>query len=620
MRNIVLAIISILFLQYCEYSPNTRTQIAIVGGGASGVSAALQAARMGNEVLIIESTEWLGGMLTSAGVSAIDGNHNMPSGIWGEFRSHLYDHYGGPDSVFTGWVSRTLFEPSVGNEILQKMVAQEENITVLNGWLIDSVTVVDNQITKAHFFNQDNERKTVIADVFIDGTEYGDLLALAGASYSLQMETFEETKEDAAPREKHPYVQDLTYVAILEDIGPNSLSLVEKPANYDASEFDCMCKQVCTKPAQDLIDCDFMLDYGRLPNDKFMINWPTKGNDYYAEILEKNYTERDSILHLAKEFTQSWIYFMQTVGGYTNLVLAENEFPSEDGYPLIPYIRESRRLVGVDRLFLYDIIDPYALPERTIYKSGIAVGDYPVDHHRKKNPVPKQFDFPKIPSYNVPYGTLVPETINGLLVAEKSISVSNLVNGTTRLQPVVLQLGQAAGAAASLAVQGGKQPRDIDVRELQKVLLDAGMWLMPYMDTQPDNPAFTSIQRVGLSGIMRGEGIPFQWANETRFYPDSTVEISNFEEILTRLGLTGGANATDLVSQEQAISFFAASLNITNQSIPEETWYKNTNEMLGFSGDDTPITRGQLAWLVDNLFDPFNSDPVGIGYPNPLLD
>lgn len=619
MKRYLLPLFALLFLVNCSEQPAIQTEIAIVGGGASGVTAALQAARMGQNVVIMEPTEWLGGMLTSAGVSAIDGNHNLPSGIWGEFREHLYEYYGGPDSVFTGWVSRTQFEPSFGNQVLQKMVAEEENITVNYGWYIDSVTVVNNRITEAHFTDRNGGSISVIAQVFIDGTEYGDLLALAGAEYSINMETFDQTKEEAAPREPLPYVQDLTYVAILEDIGTDG-PIVEKPDSYDPAEFDCMCKQVCSENIEDLIDCDYMLDYGRLPNDKFMINWPTKGNDFYAEILEKSYDERDSILAYAKEFTQSWIYFMQTEGGYTNLQLAADEFPSEDGYPLIPYIRESRRLVGLDRLFLYDIKDPYAMPERPLYKTGIAVGDYPVDHHRKKNPVPNQFDFPKIPSYNVPFGSLIPQEVDGLIVADKSISVSNLANGTTRLQPVVLQLGQAAGAAAALAVQNEVEPREVNVRELQEVLIDADMFLMPYMDLQADHPAFEASQKVGLSGVMRGEGIPYLWANETRFYPDSVVQRDNLNEILNRLQLPD-FNRNELTQQSVLGYLVDQSGDFSGiDEVEAQSWYQNESRELGFIGDRSPITRIQLAWLIDNIYDPFTADQVQIGFENPKLD
>lgn len=623
MRSLIVILFFTLFSNACSNSSNNESEIVIVGGGASGVAAALQAARMGANVTVIESTDWLGGMLTSAGVSAIDGNHKMPSGIWGEFRSHLYDYYGGPDSVFTGWVSNTLFEPSVGNQILKKMVAEEPNIKVLHGWLIDSVLLKNDRITTASFKNEEGETLSISAKVFIDATEYGDLLALAGADYSRTMETFEETKEESAPKEAHPYVQDLTYVAILKDFGKGTNHTIAKPENYDPAPFDCMCKQVCTEKKEDLLDCDFMLDYGHLPNDKYMINWPTKGNDYYAEILEKTYAERDSILQEAKDFTLSWVYFMQTVGGYTNLGIAEGEFPTEDNLPLIPYIRESRRVDGVDRLFLYDIQNPYLITERPIYKTGIAVADYPVDHHRKKNPVPKQIEFPKIPSYNVPYGSLIPKTVDGLIVAEKSISVSNVVNGTTRLQPVVIQIGQASGAAAALSIQKGTEPRDINVRELQHELLQAGMFLMPYMDVQPENYAFESVQRVGLSGIMKGEGIPVAWANETRFYPDSVLTIENFIEIMDRLDITVEISTSEKLTQEKAISILLTGKNSEVSSIDEltqEEWYQKGYANMEFSVEDQPITRQQLAWLIDHIFDPFNTFPVEIGLPNPLLD
>ncbi len=617
----VIAFLS-LFLINCSDVPEIETEIAIVGGGASGVSAAIQAARMGKEVLLIESTEWLGGMLTSAGVSAIDGNHKMPSGIWGEFREKLYDHYGGPGAVFTGWVSNTQFEPSIGNQFLKEMVTAEPNITVIYGWKLTSAKLDGNKLKKILLVNESGEKTSVLAEVFIEATEYGDLIAAAGADYDIQMETRDKTGEESAPIEPHPYVQDLTYVAILEDYGDSTDNTIPKPENYNPEPFDCVCKQVCSNPPEDLIDCDFMLKYGKLPNNKYMINWPTKGNDFYAEILEKNYEEREQILDDAKNETLSWIYFMQTEGGYTNLGISKTEFPTEDNLPLIPYIRESRRVQGVDRLYLYDIKNPYAIPERPVYKTGIAVGDYPVDHHRKKNPVPKQIEFPKIPSYNVPYGSLIPEEIDGLIVAEKSISVTNVVNGTTRLQPVVLQLGQAAGAAAALGVESGIQPRDISVRALQEELLESDMWLMPYFDVTPDDFYFKSVQKVGLAGIMRGEGIPVAWANETRFYPDSVVTGSNFNSVVSRLGFDAQFDIGNTVTTNEALESFWMLKNKPEDS-PEnyfksKTWFTDWKSEKGIQESKT-LKRAELAFLVDQLFNPF-AEEVEIGFLNPIVD
>ena len=104
------------------------TDVLIIGGGASGVTSGIQSARMGANTLILEESTWLGGMLTSAGVSAVDGNYRLPAGLWGEFKNRLSDYYGGLDSLKTGWVSNVLFEPSVGNKILHEMVAAENNL------------------------------------------------------------------------------------------------------------------------------------------------------------------------------------------------------------------------------------------------------------------------------------------------------------------------------------------------------------------------------------------------------------------------------------------------------------------------------------------------------------
>ena len=67
------------------------TDVLVVGGGTGGTAAALQSARLGARTIVAEPTPWLGGMLSAAGVSATDGNHRLPSGIWREFRQRIYD-------------------------------------------------------------------------------------------------------------------------------------------------------------------------------------------------------------------------------------------------------------------------------------------------------------------------------------------------------------------------------------------------------------------------------------------------------------------------------------------------------------------------------------------------
>ena len=131
MRNYFLTLYLLIALCFTACSHwDDSVDVLIVGGGASGVTAGIQSARMGTKTLIVEETDWLGGMLTSAGVSAVDGNYDLPAGLFGEFRGHLADYYGGLDSLKTGWVSGVLFEPSVGNKIVHEMVGVEKKLKV----------------------------------------------------------------------------------------------------------------------------------------------------------------------------------------------------------------------------------------------------------------------------------------------------------------------------------------------------------------------------------------------------------------------------------------------------------------------------------------------------------
>jgi hypothetical protein len=170
--------------------------------------------------------------------------------------------------------------------------------------------------------------------------------------------------------------------------------------------------------------------------------------------------------------------------------------------------------------------------DQALYRTGIAVGDYPVDHHHGKNPAAPKIYFPGIYSFNIPLGALIPEKLNGMVVCEKGISVSNLANGSTRLQPCVLLTGQSAGALAALAIQSNLEPRQVPVRSVQHTLLESKTFLMPYMDVAIADPAFAAIQRMGATGVLKGLGKNEGWANKTYFQPDSLCVAKNLLEDL----------------------------------------------------------------------------------------
>ena len=187
--------LSLLFFSSCrENIPVYETDLLVVGGGASGIMAGIQASRMGIKTMVTEETDWLGGMLTAAGVSAIDGDHHLPSGLWGEFRSRLYQYYGGKDKVSTGWVSNTLFEPNVGASILLDMAEEEENLSLQFHYQFLQVTREGNKVTGAYFEDfRDHAKIRVKAKITIDATELGDVLANAGCQYAIGMDYNEMT-------------------------------------------------------------------------------------------------------------------------------------------------------------------------------------------------------------------------------------------------------------------------------------------------------------------------------------------------------------------------------------------------------------------------------------------
>lgn len=501
--------------------------LIIIGGGASGTSAGIAAGRMGTKTLILESSSWVGGMLTSAGVSAIDGNHRLPSGIWGEFRDSLIARYGSQQALATGWVSNTLFEPKVGQEILKNMLLSTPNLELSLESQWNSASYNNGQWTVT--YRRENKDWIVTSKILIDASELGDVAASIGLPYRLGMDARSEIGEEFAPEKSNSIIQDLTFVATLQDFGKGNDRTIPKPEGYDPAEFACACAHA--DPITDqapTLDCDKMLAYGKLPNGKYMINWPNCGNDHYVNLVELSPEERLLEIEKAKQTTLRFVYYIQHELGYKHLGLAENEYPSQDQLPLIPYHRESRRFEGMVTFTLPHIRSPYQT-ENPYFKTGIAVGDYTIDHHHKKNPNAPAIDFIKIrvPSYTIPLGALVPKNHPALILAEKSISVSNIVNGATRLQPVVLGIGQASGVLASVAINQGSSLQNVSIRQVQQELLDQKAFLMPFLDVSLSDPHFQVIQKAGALGILKGEGVPYLWANQTWFHPDRMV--SEFE-------------------------------------------------------------------------------------------
>lgn len=578
------------------------TPILIVGGGASGVTAGIAAARLGTEALIVEETPWVGGMLTAAGVSAIDGNKNLPAGLWGEFRDSLVCYYGSREALRTGWVSDVQFEPNVGEKIMRQMINREKNLSLMNGWTPVGVKHLDDGRWTVDFTNAEGETLTTTSTVLIDATELGDIAAMAGVGYDLGMESKAETGEEVAPAEANSIIQDLTYVAILKDYGHDVK--IEKPQGYNPDDFACAAwNDVCVTPKEPerMWRPEKMITYGALPNKKYMINWPIEGNDFYVNLVELTPEQRKEAIAAAKDFTMKFVYFIQNELGMSNLGLADDEYPTDDLLPFIPYHRESRRIHGKVRYTVTDMCSPYA--GEPLYRTCIAVGDYPVDQHHKRytgDETLPDLHFHPVPSFGLPLGTLLPDGTENLIVAEKSISVSNIANGATRLQPVVLQIGQAAGTLAALAVQQSTSPDKVPVRDVQRSILDQGGYLLPYLDVKPGESDFKIQQRIGATGLLRGESRRVGWTNETRLNPDAPLTFADLAPLSEFYDITlPNMSAESDVSTSLLLSL----LRQIEPTINEDSIYA----AIGNDGANESISRGEYARILDSTLHPFDT-------------
>lgn len=503
--------------------------VLVVGGGTGGTAAAIQAARRGAKTILVSEFSWLGGMLTSAGVSAPDGNEliALQTGIWGEFLRELQQRQ--PKGLDHAWVSFFTYDPRLGAQIFADWATALPNLKWIAGQTPETVFVQEHRITGVQF-----QDFTVRATVTLDGTELGDLLDRGEVPYRWGWELQAEFNEPSAPvapsklTQQYP-VQAPTWVVVMQDYGEGATATeIPAPPNDDPDRF---------ASAWDDYGGDRFLNYGRLPGNRFMINWPIHGNDY-GEGVERllSAEQRSAFLTEALWHTQSFARFIQRQLG-RRYGLAMDVFPVRErgaergeggeaslgggAYALHPYYRESRRLQGLTTLREQDILpltNGYVAPLPIVVSGqgctqaetvcdAIAIGNYVNDHHYPNRDIalkPKSMRWGGRwtgTPFTIPYRALVPNSTDGLLVCEKNISVSHMANGATRLQPLVLGIGQAAGMAAALCVEQGCEPRALNVRSLQEALLTdsiAPTAVIPLLNLPPDDADWLYWQRYYL--------------------------------------------------------------------------------------------------------------------------
>jgi hypothetical protein len=609
-----------------------KCDILVVGGGTGGVAAALAGARAGYRVCLAEETDWLGGQMTSQGVSALDENALVET--TGATRSYLdwrqairrhylsqykanpacADHpYFNPGNC---WVSRLAFEPAVAVWQIQRMLdpyVEQKLISVhyrmkaasvrMSGDTIRSVIMVDFADSRCVEFEP---------RVCIDATELGDLLPLCGAGYRYGSESRAITGEPHAPEVGDPQnVQDFVYPFAVE-FRPGENHTIAKPPHYDTflaagkfsfNSYKMFEKTTCPGPDgqerellpfweyRRLIDRSNFAD-PRLACDLAMINWDS--NDLRGfNIIDEPPATVCARLALAKALSLGFLYWLQTEAprdeggsGYPELKLCPDVMATTDGLSKHPYIRESRRLAARQIIVEQDIVEACNPGVRARHcGDSVGIGHYPVDIHGRQD-VPDTAQ-PTRP-FQIPLGALICPELANLLPGAKNIGTSHITNGAYRLHPIEWCIGESVGTLAAFALTARAAPSEVHasrrlLREFQLNLLAEGIPLYWYDDVLPGDAAFTAAQFLAVTGILPGA------AHHLHFKPTEPVTRGQAAACLSRLcrpSPAGGHPVRDANSRDVAA--------LTGGHIREAQ-----NE--GDFEPDLPLTWGEFATAAGNL-------------------
>jgi hypothetical protein len=592
-----LLLICLLLKCTAGFAETIRTDVLVVGGGAGGVAAAIQSARSKIKTLLVEQGPWLGGSATSGGMCIIPENRTMASGIYAEFRGHIREFYKPRLGYDTTRNAPLVFEPATGASILKKITDTVKNLTVK---LNTPFTTIKKDGTDWVVTVTDNGRPLIIkAKIVVDATELGDVAAAAGVLFTSGFDSRPDTKEALAPNNATNQIQDISYLAILKDFGPAADRTIPKPEGYNPALYNCL------KAA----DVKKLLATAVLPNDKYLINRENCGNRYSVTSDDLKPENREATFAKARLRTLGLIYYLQTALGQKNLGLT-NDFKTSDHLPYLPYIRENRRAAGMVRMVLDDIYTPYNRQSK-LYRTSIGIAHALPGQHYSGAGVP-HIAYPPFPAFSVPLGAVVAKDQDNLLVLEKALSVTHLVNGAVTNPAVQITIGQGAGAAAAFCIFFKRSTKQLDVRTIQGEILDHKGSLLPFADIPQTDRDFRAIQQVAATGMLQGIQKPGGEAAEVLFMPDSAVNTAEVQPLLTELysrafiwfGKEKPGEAFTLSNLLSYISEITLRDPAELQDAIRRTWKSYYHFNTPFN-PKRPATRREFAVLANRFFNPF---------------
>lgn len=429
--------------------------VIVVGGGPSGCTAAISAAREGAKTLLVEGTGALGGMGTLGLVPAwcpfSDKEKIIYGGLAEKVFTNLKKQMGHVDNDSMDWVP---IDPERLKRLYDDMVTEAGASILFNTNLCLVETDGKNKVSTLIMSN-----KTGLiaykADVYIDCTGDGDVAAWAGAEYE---------KGD----EKDGDLQPATHCFILSNV---DLDGYQNGPRLHGNNPDSPIYEIIKSEKYPLI-----ID-GHICNNQ--IGPDTIGFNA-GHLWDVDNTDPLSVSKALIKGRELAAQFRDALAEYHPEAFA-NSFLVTTGS--LMGVRETRRIIGDYILTAEDYI------ERKSFSDEICRNSYFIDIHLSRDETRKEkegeLDFEDRTmrygygeSHGIPYRCLTPKGLTNVLVAGRSISCDRVVQGSVRVMPVCLAMGEAAGMAAVHAIQENDHDvHQIDINYLRKRLKEEGAYL-----------------------------------------------------------------------------------------------------------------------------------------------
>jgi len=441
-----------------------ETDVLVVGGGPSGLGAALGAAQTGGDVVLAERYGFLGGNATAALVMPLMSFHTQRPRPEKKGATTLLPTDHGPGEPVVAGVLTTLLERlvSAGGALAPSLQTgyvvpfDPEGFKLVALDLLDeagvrflfhsfATDVFDNDAFKNVVFETKSGPVVIRARVVVDCTGDGDIAARAGAIYEIG-------------REGDGLVQPMTLMFRITEFNRAAFAAYVKqhPDQWRGVHglWDLIRKAAAEGQLQ--LPREDILFFGTPHEREVSVNSTRVTRVLGTDVWDLSYAEWES----RRQLRQIAAFLRRHVPGF------EKAYPVQSGVNV--GVRETRRILGDYQLTAGDILEARKFPD------VIARSSYPVDIHNPEGTGTLLKRLPPGEAYDIPLRCLLPHGVEGIMVAGRCISGTHEAHSSYRVMPVSMATGQAAGVCAALAVRAGKPPRAIPPADVQAELVRQG--------------------------------------------------------------------------------------------------------------------------------------------------